>query len=143
MIDPASIVALLAAGALAKAGDLGGQAVMDAYAGLKQVLVDTYRFTADRLLEKKPADETARKAAEADIAPEATRDPRVAQLAEELRKALADVPPEAWRQAGVVIDGLTARLDIEMGKVAAGRRGVRITDVRSEAGNIRIGDVTG
>jgi hypothetical protein len=54
MVDPGTIISLLAAGAIAKVEGLGGQVVADAYAGLKRIITDVYGFAAGGLLEKKP-----------------------------------------------------------------------------------------
>jgi len=142
LIDPGSIVTLLAGGAIAKLDGLGGDIVSDAYKGLRTILVDVYHFAAAPLLEKKPRDPDARKTAEADIAPEAARDPQVLARVQTLEAALATISEAQWRAAGVIIEGLVADRDIALGKVSAVRRSVAIRDLRAR-GDIRIGDIEG
>jgi hypothetical protein len=134
MFDPATIVGLLAAGAMAKLGDVGGEAVSDAYQGLKALLVKGYKFAAGELLEKKPNDKTVQETAVADIAPEALKDQAVLEAARKLQSALA--------AAGVTIEGLTAQGNVEMGNIQAGERGVAIKHIGAGK-DIKIGDVTG
>jgi hypothetical protein len=142
LIDPGSIVTLLAGGAIARLDGLGGDVVADAYKGLRAILVDGYHFAAAALLERKPRDPEARKAAEAAIAPEAARDRQVLARVAALEAALAAIPEAQWRAAGVVIEGLAADRDIALGKVSAVRRSVTIRDLRAK-GDIRIGDIEG
>ena len=142
LIDPGSIVTLLAGGAIARLDGLGGDVVADAYKGLKTILVDVYHFAAAPLLEKKPRDPDARKTAEADIAPEAADDRQVLARVNALEAALAAIPEAQWRAAGVVIEGLAADRDIALGKVSAVRRSVTIRDLRAK-GDIRLGDIEG
>jgi hypothetical protein len=142
LIDPGSIVTLLAGGAIAKLDGLGGEVVSDAYRGLKTILVDVYHFAAAPLLEKKPRDPDALKTAEADISPEAAADPQVLARVNALEAALAAISEAQWRSAGVVIEGLAAERDIALGKVSAVRRSVTIRDLRARR-DIRIGDIEG
>jgi len=144
MIDPETIVTLLAGGAIAKLGGLGGDLVADAYAGLKQILVDGYGFGKDRLLEleKAPKDPHTREIAKTDIAANALRDAEVVLRAQNLEAALATISQENWRTAGVIIEGLTAQGSIQIGEVSAGERGVNIRNLNAE-GNINLGNVKG
>jgi hypothetical protein len=143
MVDPATIITLLAGGAIAKMQGLGGQAVMDAYSALKQVLTDVYGFAAASLLEKKPEDDATRKVAEQDIPSKATTDPEVVRKIQELEDALATIPRKKWESVGVVIEGLTARRNIDVGDVKAGTHGVTIRRIRSEEGDIKLGNISG
>jgi hypothetical protein len=143
MIDPATIVALLAGGAIAKMEGLGGALVIDAYAGLKRILTDAYGFAADKLLERNPRDESTRKAAEADIVDAATRDIEVENFARQLEAALASVSDANWKRVGVVIDGLSANRTVELGNVTARHGSVTIRNVQAVEGDIRIGDIAG
>lgn len=139
MFDPASIAALLAAGAIAKAGDLGGEMVSDAYKALKALLQDGYRFVTGDLLEKKPKDPHVLKTVEADIDEDAARDPEVARLADALKTALETVPDAAWKRQGVLVEGLMAKRDIKLGKVSGA-----VTIRNLDAGqDIEIGDISG
>lgn len=134
MFDPVTIVNLLAAGAMMKLSDVGGQVVLDAYQGLKSALVKGFNFTAGELLEKKPKDGAIRNAAAEDISPEALKDKTVIEAAKKLQAALTT--------AGVTIESLSAQGNIELGKVSAGGQGVMIRDVNAGK-DIKIGDVTG
>jgi hypothetical protein len=143
MVDPATIIALLAAGAIAKMEGLGGQAVMDAYSGLKRVLVDGYAFVIADLLESHPKDDALRKRAHDELPTEARTDPEVLRKGQELERALSAITADRWENVGVAIEGLCARGDIAIGDIRAGTRGVTIRRVRSEQGDIKLGDVTG
>jgi hypothetical protein len=143
LIDPATIITLLAGGAIAKLGGLGGDLVADAYAGLKQILIDGYGFAAGRLLETAPKDSHTREIVEKDIPPNAVQDTEVVLRAQKLEAALATISEENWRAAGVLIEGLTAHRTIEIGKVTGGARAITIRNLRAEEGDVKIGDVQG
>ncbi len=142
MLDPGTIISLLAAGAVAKVEGLGGEIVADAYVGLKRIVTDVYGFAAGALLEKKPTDEATLKVAENDLENDATHDPEVIEKAQVLERALAAISHEDWANAGVIIEGITAGGNFEAGKVAAGKRGVVIRSVRVGQ-DFKVGDISG
>jgi hypothetical protein len=142
MIDPDTIITLLAGGAIAKLQGLGGDMAADAYAGLKQILHDGYGFAASRL-EKSPKDPHACEIAAQDIVPNALQDSEVLLRAKSLEAALVTISRESWAEAGVIIEGLTANRTIEIGKVTGGARGVTIRNLHAEGGDVKIGDVRG
>ena len=142
MLDPGTIISLLAAGAIAKVEGLGGEIVADAYVGLKRVVTDVYGFTVGALLEKQPKDEATLKTAEDDLADDATGDPEVIEKAQVLEKALAAISHEDWTKAGVIIEGITADGNFEAGEITAGKRGVVIRFIRVGK-DFRVGKISG
>ena len=88
----ASIVGALAAGALAKAGDIGGRAAVDAYDGLRALIVRKLgKGGAVQSVEDEPRSETAQAAlAEALTKAGLAADPELAQHAEVLRAAVTE-----------------------------------------------------
>ena len=86
----ASIVGALAAGALAKAGDIGGRAVADAYDGLRALIVRKLgKGGAVQSVEDEPRSEPAQAAlAEALTKAGLAADPELAQHAKALRAAI-------------------------------------------------------
>src|ERR1700687_3299938 len=82
----ASIIGALAAGALAKAGEVGGRAVVDAYDGLRALIVRKLgKCGAVQSVEDEPRSETAQAAlAEALTKGGLAADPELAQHAEVL-----------------------------------------------------------
>jgi hypothetical protein len=143
MIDPETIIALLAGGAIAGLHKLGGDVVSDAYGALKKILADTFEFRAADLLEKSPDDQNIRELATRSFPDEATLNPEVERSARVLQAALAAISQAKWSDAGVVFDGLTALHHIQFGNVSGGTRGVTIRNILSKKGDIRIGDVKG
>jgi hypothetical protein len=140
--DVQEIVTLMAGGALAQLSSLGGQAVRDAYSGLKQILVDVYGFAKSHLIEADPKNEATLREAQAALSPAAIEDPRVIAAADRLQEALKNISPERWLQKGVVIEWQATDHDFRAGSVSAGRRGVLIRFVRA-GGDIVIGDIEG
>lgn len=126
----ASVIGALAAGALAKAGNIGGRAVVDAYDALRALIVGKLgKGGAVQSVEDEPRSETAQAAlAEALTKSGLAGDPELAQHAEVLRSAVAG-------GAG------TGGADIEVGDifglvnnlVASGR--IKLGDVRVDTGD--------
>src|ERR1700739_1719068 len=87
----AGIIGALAAGALAKAGDVGGRAVTDAYDALRALIVRKLgKGGAVQSVEDEPRSETAQAAlAEALSKAGLATDPELAKHAEGLRATLA------------------------------------------------------
>src|SRR5260370_27435322 len=87
----ASIIGALAAGAIAKGGEIGGRAVADAYDGLKALIVRKLgKGGAVQSVEDEPRSETAQAAlAEALTKACLAADPELAQHAEVLHAAVA------------------------------------------------------
>ena len=129
----ASVIGALAAGALSKAGDIGGRAVTDAYDALRSLIVRKLgKGGAVQSLEDEPRSE----AAQATLAEALTKaglvaDPELAQHAETLRAAVASVP--AGGGADIEVGDISLdRSELEARRIEAGKllqRGVRPAEV--------------
>jgi hypothetical protein len=117
-MDPVSIIADAAvAGATAVFKDTAGQAVKDAYAGLKRLIIDRYRSASIELVEQDP-----------------TSQGRELVLKEDLQKADADKDEELLRRAQAVLDAIeqqpveqTAALGVDLEWVKAAN--VRVKEI--------------
>jgi predicted ATPase len=120
----ATLIGALAAGAIAKASDIGGRAVADAYDTLRALILRKLsKGGAVQMLEDEPRSETAQAVlAEALTKAGLVPDPELAQQAETLRAALG---------AGAG----TAGADIDVGNIVAG--------VNVVAGEVRMGSADG
>jgi hypothetical protein len=125
----ASVIGALAAGALAKAGDIGGRAVIDAYDGLRTLIVRKLgKGGAVQSVEDEPESKPAQEAlAEALGKAGLAADSELARLAEALQAAVTS----AAKESGAAIDVGNIR-----GKVNA------VVDNLLATGRIKIGDVT-
>src|SRR5271157_1072548 len=124
-----SIIGALAAGALAKASDIGGRAATDAYDALRALIVRKLgKGGAVQSVEDEPRSEAAQ-AALAEVLMKAglAADPELAQGAETLRATVA----------GAADSGSA---DIEVGNIV-GKVNVLVSNLVA-SGRIRIGDVT-
>jgi hypothetical protein len=124
-MEPISmILGALVMGMSAVAKEVGGQAIKDAYNGLKRLITDRYkRGSGVAALEEDPSSETQKKALEEGLQKAVpTQGPEVLQEAMEkaksLSQALAQVPSSALEAVGVRIaelEALNARFgDIEV-----------------------------
>ena len=114
-MEPISAIAgALIAGALAVSKDVGGQALKDAYHGLKKILEDGYAFATSKLLDSAPENEAFHSAVKAEIAgrPEVVKDGKVLAQVEALLKGLASLAEEDSRLAGIDVKRITAERDI-------------------------------
>src|SRR3954454_12749369 len=124
----ASIIGALAAGALAKTGDVGGRAVADAYDGLRALIVRKLgKGGAVQSVEDEPRSEAAQ-----------------AALAEALTKAGLEADPELARHAeavGAAVSSAsgTGGADIEVGDIV-GKVNVLVNNLAS-TGRIKLGDL--
>jgi hypothetical protein len=125
----ASVIGALAAGALAKAGDIGGRAVIDAYDGLRTLIVRKLgKGGAVQSVEDEPESKPAQEAlAEALDKAGLAADSELERLAEALQAAVTS----AAKESGAAIDVGNIR-----GKVNA------VVDNLLATGRIKIGDVT-
>ena len=137
----ASIVAAVAAGALAKAGDVGGRAVTDAYDGLRAVIVRKLgKGGAVQSVEDEPRSEPAQAAlAEALSKAGLGADAEVAQQAEALRTALAGAA--AAGGASIEVGNITARVNVLVEDLVASGR-IKLGDVRADTGDVTLTKLT-
>ena len=137
----ASIVGALAAGALAKAGDVGGRAVTDAYDALRAVIVRKLgKGGAVQSVEDEPQSE----AAQAALAESLTKaglgaDPELAQQAEAVHAALASAA--ATGGADIEVGNITAKVNVLVKDLVASGR-IKLGDVRAETGDATLTNLT-
>jgi len=137
----ASIVGALAAGALAKAGDVGGRAVTDAYDALCAVIVRKLgKGGAVQSVEDEPRSEPAQAAlAEALTKAGLGADAELAQQAEALRTALAGAA--AAGGADIEVGHITAKVNVLVADLVASGR-IKLGDVRAETGDATLTNLT-
>ena len=137
----ASIVGALAAGALAKAGDVGGRAVTDAYDALCAVIVRKLgKGGAVQSVEDEPRSEPAQAAlAEALTKAGLGADAELAQQAEALRTALAGAA--AAGGADIEVGNITAKVNVLVEDLVASGR-IKLGDVRAETGDATLTNLT-
>jgi hypothetical protein len=137
----ASIVGALAAGALAKAGDIGGRAVTDAYDALRAVIVRKLgKGGAVQGVEDEPRSEPAQAAlAEALTKAGLGADAELTQQAEALRTALAGAA--AAGGADIEVGDITAKVNVLVEDLVASGR-IKLGDVRAETGDARLTHLT-
>lgn len=130
------ISTLLAAGAAAALSDVAGQAVKDAYAGLKSVLAG--RLASLGLIEQDPGNETFRKAAAEEMqTKELTADAEILAKLDALSEALEREPPDRLERLGVDIREVRAAQDVIIEQIES-LGGIRVHDVASETGKVHI-----
>ncbi len=137
----ASIVGALAAGALAKAGDVGGRAVTDAYDALRAVIVRKLgKGGAVQSVEDEPQSEAAQ-AALAELLTKAGlgADPELAQQAEAVHAALASAA--ATGGADIEVGNITAKVNVLVKDLVASGR-IKLGDVRAETGDATLTNLT-
>ena len=137
----ASIVGALAAGALAKAGDIGGRAVTDAYDGLRAVIVRKLgKGGAVQSVEDEPRSEPAQAAlAEALTKAGLGADTELAQQAEALHTALSGAA--AAGGADIEVGNITAKVNVLVKDLVASGR-IKLGDVRAETGDATLTSLT-
>jgi hypothetical protein len=137
----ASIIGALAAGALAKAGDVGGRAVIDAYNALRSLIVRKLgKGGAVQSLEDEPRSE----AAQATLAEALTKaglvaDTELAQHAETLRAAVASAPPGGG--GDIEVGDISGKVNVLVNNLVASGR-IKLGDIRAETGDATLTNLT-
>jgi hypothetical protein len=137
----AGIIGALAAGALAKAGEVGGRAVADAYDGLRSVIVRKLgKGGAVQNVEDDPRSDEAQ-AALADALTKAglAADPELADHAEALRAAVASAPGTGG--ADIEVGDIVAKANVLVNNLVATGR-IKLGDLRAETGNATLTNLT-
>lgn len=137
----ASVIGALAAGALAKASDIGGRVAADAYDALRALIVRKLgKSGAVQGLEDDPHSETAQAAlAEALTKADLAADPELAQHAKALRAAL-----EAGAEMGgadIDVGDIVGRVDVLVSNLVATGR-IKLGDIRAETGDVILTNLT-
>ena len=137
----ASIIGALSAGALAKAGDIGGRAVTDAYDGLRALIV---RKIGKGGAVQSVEDETRSEAAQAALAEALTKaglaaDQELAQHAEALRAAVASAPGTSG--ADIEVGNIIGKINVLVNNLVATGR-IKLGDIRAETGDATLSNLT-
>jgi predicted ATPase len=137
----ASVIGALAAGALAKAGDVGGRAVADAYDGLRTLIVRKLgKEGAVQSVEDEPRSEAAQTAlAETLTKAGLSADTELAQQAEALRAAVAGAA--GARGADIEAGNITAKVNVLVTNLVSSGR-IKLGDIRAETGDATLNNLT-
>ena len=137
----ASVIGALAAGALAKAGDIGGRAVADAYNGLRALIVRKLgKGGAVQSVEDEPRSEAAQAAlAEALTKAGLAADPELAQYVEALRTAVASAPGTGG--ADIEVGDIVGKVNVLVNNLVATGR-IKLGDLRAETGDATLTNLT-
>jgi hypothetical protein len=137
----ASIIGALAAGALAKAGEIGGRAAVDAYEGLRAFIVRKLgKGGAVQSVEDEPRSETAHAAlAEALTKAGIAADPELAQHAEAVRAAVAEGAGAGG--AAIEIGDVFGKVNVLVNNLVASGR-IKLGNITAETGDATLTNLT-
>jgi hypothetical protein len=137
----AGIIGALAAGALAKAGDVGGRAVTDAYDALRALIVRKLgKAGAVQSVEDEPRSEAAQAAlAEALTKTGLDVDPEIARHAEALRAAVAGAAVAGG--ADIEVGDIFGKVNVLVNNLVATGR-IKLGDLRAETGDATLTNLT-
>lgn len=136
----ANIVGALAAGALAKAGDVGGRAVGDAYDALRALIVRRLgKGGAVQSVEDEPRSEPAQAVlVEALTKAGLAADPELAQHAEALRTA---VGAAGTGGTAIEVGDIFGKVNVLVNNLVATGR-IKLGDIRAETGDATLTNLT-
>jgi hypothetical protein len=136
-----SVVGALAAGALAKVGDVGGRAVTDGYDALRALIVRKLgKGGAVQSVEDEPRSETAQAAlAEALTKAGLAADSELVQHAEALRAAIDGATGTSG--AAIEVGNIFGKVNVLVSNLVANGR-IKLGDVRAETGDATITNLT-
>jgi hypothetical protein len=137
----AGIVGAFAAGAVAKAGEVGGRAAADAYDGLRALIVRKLgKGGAVQSVEDEPHSEAAQATlVEAITKAGLAADPELTQLAERLRTALAG--SEGRGGAAIDVGNIFGQVNVLVDNLVASGR-IKLGDIRAETGDAKLTNLT-
>ena len=137
----ASIIGALSAGALAKAGNIGGRAVTDAYDGLRALIVRKLgKGGAVQSVEDEPRSEAAQAAlAEALTKANLAADPELAQHAQALRTSIDAVA--SLGGATIEVGNIFAKVNVLVSNLVATGR-VKLGNIRADTGDVTLTHLT-
>jgi hypothetical protein len=139
-----SIIGALVAGAVAKAGEVGGKAIADAYDGLKSLLVRKLgKGGAVQSVEDEPKSEAAQAAlaeaiAKAGLVTDAELASKVKELEEKLSAATTNAKDNA---SDIDVGNIRGKVNAMVERLVATGR-IKIGDVTAETGDARVSDLT-
>jgi hypothetical protein len=137
----ASIVGALTAGALAKAGDVGGRAVADAYDALRALVVRKLgKGGAVQSVEDEPRSEPAQAAlAEALTKAGLATDPELAQHAKALHAAIEGAAGTGG--AAIEVGDIFGKVNVLVNNLVATGR-IKLGDIRADTGDVTLTNLT-
>ena len=137
----ASVIGALAAGALAKAGEIGGRAVVDAYDGLRALIVRKLgKGGAVQSVEDEPRSETAQAAlAEALTKAGLAADPELAQHAQALRTTVDGAAGTGG--AAIEVGDIFGKVNVLVSNLVATGR-IKLGDIRADTGDVTLTNLT-
>jgi hypothetical protein len=137
----ASVIGALAAGALAKASDIGGRAATDAYDALRALIVRKLgKGGAVQSVEDEPRSETAQAAlAEALTKAGLAADLELAQHAEMLRAAVT--AGAGTGGADIDVGDITGKVNVLVNNLVASGR-IKLGNIRAETGDATLTNLT-
>jgi len=137
----ASILGALSAGALAKAGDIGGRVVTDAYDDLRTLIVRKLgKGGAVQSVEDEPRSEAAQAAlAEALTKADLAGDPELARHAEALRTAVVGAALAGG--ADIEVGDIVGKANVLVNNLVATGR-IKLGDLRAETGDATLTNVS-
>ena len=141
-MDP--ILAALVAGATAAASGVASDALKDAYAGLKAVLSDGYKFLSTQLLEKNPTSQAYQEAVSDELkaTPAVAEDGAVLEKVEAVQNALISEPPAQLSAWGIDVKQIEAGRDIVIERIKGTGGGLKAD--RMDAGqDVKLSDIEG
>lgn len=137
----ASVIGSLAAGALAKSGEVGGRAVIDAYEGLKALIVRKLgKGGAVQSVEDEPHSEAAQAVlAEALTKADLTADPELKQSADALRAAVSGSAGQG--AADIEVGDVIGKVNALVTNLAATGR-IKLGNIRADTGDATLSNIT-
>jgi hypothetical protein len=135
-----AVVTALSSGATAALQRASGQAVKDAYRGLKSLVTGSVK--ALPALERRPTDKKARSAVAAELrAADLPKDKRVLAKAKAVTSALQKLPAKKREEWGIDLSDIQAAKNIIIESIEG--TSVRIKKVKASTGSLRISGVRG
>ena len=139
----ASIISALVSGAVAKAADVGGKAIADAYDGLKTLIVRKLgKGGAVQSIEDEPQSESAQATlAEAMAKAGVGADTELAAKANELQAQLATVSAGGGGASNIEVGNIRGKVNAIIERLVATGH-IKVGDITAETGNARISDLS-
>ncbi|MBV8524240.1 MAG: hypothetical protein JOY71_19290 [Acetobacteraceae bacterium] len=137
------IVSALVAGAVAKASDVGGKAIADAYDGLKSLIIRKLgKSGAVQSVEDEPQSESAQAhLAEAMANSKIANDTELAAKASDLEAKLAVIPEGSRGGSDIEVGNIRAKVNAVVERLVATGR-IKLGDITAETGDARLSDLT-
>lgn len=133
-MDEMTIVGALATGAIVALRTTAGQAVKDAYSGLKTLMVEVFNIGSVNTLEKAPSNEGFQNAVaqEITLTPEVINDPQVVEMIRALYAAIADDNTDTELQSlGLSADKIVSVRDTKIKGISGFTTGVKVGEIHS------------